>query len=74
MEKLSRVHQIHLAAIKLIMVHKIAIIGGAGSVGSTVAYSLILRKIATEIILVDIDEKRCEGCALNQPNFTDFVA
>jgi L-lactate dehydrogenase len=47
------------------MVHKVAIIGGAGSVGSTVAYSLILRRVATEIILVDIDEKRLEGSCLS---------
>lgn len=39
---------------------KIAIIG-AGNVGSTVAYALVLKNIATEIILVDIDETRCRG-------------
>jgi L-lactate dehydrogenase len=39
---------------------KIAVIG-AGSVGSTTAYALLLKNIAAEIILVDIDEKRCHG-------------
>lgn len=39
---------------------KIAIIG-AGSVGSTTAYALLLKNIAAEIILVDIDESRCHG-------------
>jgi len=39
---------------------KIAIIG-AGSVGSTTAYALVLKNIAAEIILVDIDEIRCHG-------------
>ncbi len=39
---------------------KIAVIG-AGSVGSTSAYSLLMSNIAAEIILVDIDKKRCKG-------------
>jgi len=39
---------------------KIAIIG-AGAVGSSIAYALILRNVVAEIILVDIDEKRCKG-------------
>ncbi len=39
---------------------KIAIIG-AGSVGSTTAYALLLKGIAAEIILIDIDEVRCRG-------------
>ncbi|TEY33624.1 malate dehydrogenase, partial [Campylobacter sp. CH185] len=34
---------------------KITIIG-AGNVGSSVAYALILREIANEIVLVDINE------------------
>jgi len=39
---------------------KIAIIG-AGIVGSTTAYALILKKIAAEIMLIDINEMRCHG-------------
>ena len=39
---------------------KIAIIG-AGFVGSTTAYALLLKKITAEIILVDINETRCRG-------------
>lgn len=39
---------------------KIAIIG-TGAVGSTTAYALIMRNIAAEILLVDIDEIRCKG-------------
>lgn len=38
----------------------VAIIG-AGSVGSTIAYALILGKVSSEIILVDVDEARCQG-------------
>lgn len=39
---------------------KIAIIG-AGSVGSTIAYALLLKNVTAEIILIDIDEARCHG-------------
>jgi len=39
---------------------KIAIIG-AGSVGATTAFALMLRNVASEITLIDIDEARCEG-------------
>lgn len=40
--------------------YKIAIIG-AGAVGTTTAYALMLKNIGSEIILVDIDEVRCVG-------------
>lgn len=39
---------------------KIAIIG-AGAVGSTTAYALLLKKITAEVILIDINETRCHG-------------
>jgi L-lactate dehydrogenase len=39
---------------------KIAIVG-VGAVGSTVAYTLILQNLASEIILVDIDKEKCAG-------------
>jgi L-lactate dehydrogenase len=39
---------------------KIAIIG-AGTVGSTIAYTLLLKTITAEIVLVDIDQTRCHG-------------
>lgn len=45
-------------------VSKIAIIG-AGSVGTTTAYALILQNTAAEIILVDIDQARCRGEVLD---------
>jgi len=43
---------------------KIAIIG-AGSVGTTTAYALILQNTAAEIILVDSNEVRCRGEVLD---------
>jgi L-lactate dehydrogenase len=49
---------------------KIAIIG-AGAVGSTTAYALSLQKIVAEIILIDVDEKRCRGETLD---LTDIYA
>lgn len=38
----------------------IAIIG-AGSVGSAIAQSLLLRRVVSDIVLVDIDEQLCEA-------------
>jgi L-lactate dehydrogenase len=49
---------------------KIAIIG-AGTVGSTTAYALLLRHITAEVILIDIDEVRCHGEILD---LSDTVA
>ncbi|MEX0672008.1 MAG: L-lactate dehydrogenase [Candidatus Babeliales bacterium] len=39
---------------------KVAIIG-AGRVGSTIAYALLLRNIAAQIMLVDINKDLCQG-------------
>src|SRR5579872_6747458 len=50
---------------------KIAIIG-AGFVGSTTAYALLLQHIAAEIILVDIDEIRCRGEILDLSDALSF--
>lgn len=43
---------------------RIAIIG-AGSVGSTTAYAIMLKNIAAEIMLIDIDSARCMGEVLD---------
>lgn len=50
---------------------KIAIIG-AGIVGSTTAYAILLKKITAEIILVDINEKRCQGEILDLSDAISF--
>ena len=50
---------------------KIAIIG-AGAVGATTAYALMLRNIAAEIILIDINKKRCEGEVLDLSDALSF--
>lgn len=44
--------------------NKITVVG-AGNVGSTVAYSLFLTGLASEIVLVDINEKKALGEALD---------
>jgi len=44
--------------------HSVGIIG-AGSVGAAIAYAVILQKVAAEVVLVDIDEKHCEGEVLD---------
>jgi L-lactate dehydrogenase len=49
---------------------KIAIIG-AGTVGSTTAYALLLKHITAEVILVDVNEVRCRGEILD---LSDTVA
>ena len=43
---------------------KVAIIG-AGFVGASIAYALTIRRLAREIVLIDIDEKKTEGEALD---------
>ncbi len=53
------------------MKHKISIIG-AGSVGSTIAYALLLKNIVAEIVLVDIDEIRCRGEVLDLSDTLSF--
>lgn len=50
---------------------KISIIG-AGSVGSTIAYALMLKNIAAEIVLADIDEIRCRGEILDLSDALSF--
>ena len=43
---------------------KVAIIG-AGYVGASIAYALTIRDLASEIILVDVDQKKASGEALD---------
>lgn len=50
---------------------KIAIIG-AGSVGATTAYAILLKNIAAEIVLIDIDEVRCTGEVLDLSDALSF--
>ncbi|MCX6786608.1 MAG: L-lactate dehydrogenase [Candidatus Kaiserbacteria bacterium] len=51
---------------------KIAVIG-AGSVGSTVAYTLLLKNLASEIVLIDVNETREEGEVMDMHDALPFV-
>lgn len=50
---------------------KIVVIG-AGNVGETIAYTLMLRKQANDIVLIDLNEKRAKGSALDLAHATGF--
>ena len=55
------------------MSSKITIIG-AGSVGRTIAYNLSNEEIASEIVLIDINEEKVEGEVLDIAQGTCFRA
>ncbi|MCR5762933.1 MAG: L-lactate dehydrogenase [Treponema sp.] len=52
--------------------NKITIIG-AGQVGSTVAYALTVKELASEIVLIDIDKDRAMGEAMDIRQGTPFI-
>ena len=51
---------------------KIAVVG-AGNVGSTVAYTLMLSGLVSEIVLLDINKEKAEGDALDMSHGVSFV-
>lgn len=55
------------------MKRKITIIG-AGAVGSTIAYTLITKSIATEILLIDINKEKAMGEATDILQATPFLS
>jgi len=57
---------------EVIALSKVAIVG-AGFVGSSFAYALMIRGIASEIVVIDIDKKRAEGEALDLNHGLSFV-
>ncbi len=50
---------------------KVAIVG-AGNVGSTAAYALLLSGLAAEIVLIDANQKRAEGEAMDLAHAVPF--
>jgi glycine/D-amino acid oxidase-like deaminating enzyme len=44
--------------------HKVAVVG-AGKVGSTFAYALLLSGLVGEMVLIDVDRERVEGEAMD---------
>ena len=51
---------------------RIAVVG-AGFVGSSFAYSLLIRGTVSEIVLIDVDKKRAEGEAMDLNHGVSFV-
>jgi len=51
---------------------KVAIIG-AGNVGSTFAFSLMIKAVAREIVLIDMDQGRAEGECMDLNHGASFV-
>ena len=54
------------------MANKITIIG-AGQVGSTIAFALTLKRLASEIVLIDIAKDRAMGEAMDIRQGTPFI-
>lgn len=52
---------------------KIAVVGGAGAVGASAAYALMMSGLASEIVLVDVNERRAEGEAMDLAHGAPFV-
>jgi L-lactate dehydrogenase len=52
---------------------KIAIVGGAGAVGATAAYALMISGLAAEIALIDVNQRRAEGEAMDLGQGAPFV-
>ena len=48
------------------------VVVGAGNVGEAIAYTLMVRKQANDIVLVDINENRAKGAALDIAHGTSF--
>ena len=50
---------------------KIVVIG-AGNVGEAIAYTLMVRKQANDIVLIDVNEDRAKGAAIDIAHGTSF--
>lgn len=48
------------------------VVVGAGNVGESVAFSLMLKRVANEIVMIDLNEERAEGSALDMADATSF--
>ena len=51
---------------------KITVVG-AGNVGSTVAYTLMMSGLVSEIVLLDINKNKAEGDAIDMNHGVSFV-
>ena len=57
----------------MINIRKCAVIG-CGNVGATTAFSLALSKLFTEIVLIDLNEKKAQGEASDINHSIPFIA
>lgn len=48
------------------------VVVGAGNVGEAIAYTLMIRKQASDIVLIDLNEARAKGDALDISHGTSF--
>ena len=48
------------------------VVVGAGNVGEAIAYTLMVRALANDIVLVDLNEDRAKGAALDIAHGTSF--
>ena len=48
------------------------VIVGAGLVGTTTAYNLVVQGVAAEIVLVDLNREKAEGEALDMQHSMEF--
>ena len=52
---------------------RIAIVGGGGAVGATAAYAIMISGLAAEVVLIDVNERRAEGEAMDLAQGAPFV-
>ena len=48
------------------------VVVGAGNVGESVAFSLMLKEVASEIVMIDVNAERAEGSAFDMEDATAF--
>jgi L-lactate dehydrogenase len=67
MNEMPTDHQLHVTqSVKIVVI-------GAGSVGATTAYALLMSGLAAEIVLIDIDAHRAEGEATDMAHAAHFA-
>ena len=50
------------------------VVVGAGNVGESVAFSLMLKEVASEIVMIDVNAERAEGSAFDMADATAFYS
>jgi len=50
------------------------VVVGAGNVGESVAFSLMLKEVASEIVMIDLNEDRAEGSSFDMEDATAFYS